>query len=348
MEKAKKFIVKNFVPITFLVLCLLGIMLSNVSVNFLGAELYKRVMRNTIMMLALLVPIMAGMGINFSIVIGALCSQFATVIIIDRKIEGITGFIAVIIISLIMAYICGNIIGYILNRSKGREMITSLVIGLLGTSIYNLIFMAGYGTIITPNNDKIMLSSGIGVQSMIDLKPMKAIILEYPLIPIVFIILVTLIIKYIVGTKLGSKLKAVGSNMQNAYSLGIDVDKSRKQAIIISTMIASVGHLMFIFDIGSLNVYTGHLNVDVFACAALLAGGATLNKANLKNVFVGVVLFHTLFIVSPLAGKALFENAAIGEYFRSFIAYSTIVFSLMINIHNEKKEKIYTQQVHLQ
>lgn len=340
MEKAKKFIIKNLVPIIFLVLCIVGISLSNVSTNFLGNELYRRIMRNTIMILALLVPIMAGMGINFSIVIGALCSQFAAVIIIDRKIEGVGGFITVIILSLALAYLCGNIIGYILNKSKGREMITSLVIGLLGTSVYNLIFMAGYGTIIPPNNEKIMLSTGIGVQSMIDLKPFKMVILEYPFIPIIFIILVTLVIKYIMGSKLGIKLKAVGSSMQNAYSLGIDVDKSRKQAIIISTMIAAIGHLMFIFDIGSLNVYTGHLNVDVFACASLLAGGASLNKANLKNVFVGVVLFHTLFIVSPLAGKALFENAAIGEYFRSFIAYSTIVFSLIINIRNEKSKEV--------
>lgn len=96
---------------------------------------------------------------------------------------------------------------------------------------------------------------------------------------------------------------------------------------------------MFILDIGSLNVYTGYLKVDVFECVALLAGGASFNKASLKNVFVWVILFHTLFIVSPLAGKALFENAAIGEYFRSFISYSTIVFFKIMNIYNKKTKE---------
>ena len=111
----------------------------------------------------------------------------------------------------------------------------------------------------------------------------------------------------------------------------------RRYAIVVSTMLASAGQIMFVLNIGSINVYTGHLNVDVFACASILAGGATLNKASLKNVFLGVVLFHTMFIVSPMAGKVLFSNVAIGEYFRSFVAYSTIVISLIMNIHNEKQ-----------
>lgn len=337
MEKAKKFILRNIVPLTFLILCIIGISVSNVSLSFIQSELYRRIIRNTIMILALIVPIIAGMGINFSIIIGAICAQVSTIIVIDRQIDGILGFLLVILLSILLSFICGRIIGNILNKCKGREMITSLVIGLLGTSIYNLVFMAGYGTIIKPNNENIMLSNGIGVQSMIDLMPLKEVIIKYPFIPILFIILVTLFIKYIIGTKLGVRLKAVGENMNSAYSLGIFVDKNRRTAIVISTIIASIGHLMFILDIGSLNVYTGHLNVDVFACAALLAGGASLNRANLKNVFIGVVLFHTLFIISPLAGKVLFKNAAIGEYFRSFVAYSTIVFALIMNIYNEKK-----------
>lgn len=345
MEKAKtksvvkskllNIISKNIVSITFLILAIVGIMISDVSLSFMENELYRRIIRNTIMILALIVPIMAGMGINFSIVIGALCAHFSSIIIVSMDIKGIVGFILVLVISVIAAFICGNIVGFILNKSKGREMITSLVIGLLGTSLYNIIFMVGYGTIIKPKNDSMILSNGIGVQSMVDLFRFKEVIIQYPFIPPLFIALVTIFIIFIINSKLGVKLKAIGESMKNAYSLGIEVDKCRRYAIVISTVIASIGQLMFIFDIGTLNVYTGHLNVDVFACASLLAGGATLSKASLKNVFAGVILFHTLFIVSPLAGQALFSNAALGEYFRSFIAYSTIIFSLIMNMRNE-------------
>ncbi|MGL5330140.1 MAG: ABC transporter permease subunit [Peptostreptococcaceae bacterium] len=337
MSNKTKVISRNIVPITFLILCIVGIILSDVSINFIYSELYKRIVRNTIMILALIVPIMAGMGINFSIIIGALCAQFSTIMVVGEGIYGLSGFILILIISMITAFLVGNIIGYIINKSKGREMITSLVLGLLGTSIYNLIFMVGYGTIIKPENKDIMLDNGIGIQSMVDIYKIKEVLSTYPFIQILFIVLISLFILYVNNSKFGVKLKVIGESIENAYCLGIDVDKNRRRAIVISTIIASIGQLMFIFDLGTLNVYTGHLNIDIFACAALLAGGATLSKANLKNVFLGVVLFHTLFIVSPQAGKNLFQNPAIGEYFRSFIAYSTIVFSLIMNM---KKEEI--------
>ncbi|MGL5750514.1 MAG: hypothetical protein ACRCXT_08310, partial [Paraclostridium sp.] len=197
MEKARKFLIKNIVPITFLILSILGILLSGVSLKFISSELYRRVMRNTIMVLALIVPIRAGMGINFSIIIGALCSQFATIIIVDKQIYGVSGFILIVGLSILISSIVGNILGYLINKSRGREMITSLVLGLLGTSIYNLIFMVGYGTIIKPNNTAIMLNNGVGIQSMIDIFRFKEVLIEYKFIPILFIIIVTLFIVYI-------------------------------------------------------------------------------------------------------------------------------------------------------
>ena len=339
MEKTRKFLLNNIVPITFFILSILAISIANVSFNFIANELYRRIIRNIIMVTALVIPIIAGMGINFSIILGALSAQCAIIFVVDKEIYGIEGFIITLIISILISIIIGNIIGYIINKSKGREMITSLVIGLLGTSIYNLIFMVGYGSIIKPKNSSIMLSNGLGIQSMVDVFRLKEVILEYKFIPILCIVLVTSLVLYLLNSKFGTKLKVIGENMNNAYALGIDVDKNRRYAIAISTVLASIGQITFILDIGTLNVYTGHLNIDIFASAALLAGGATMSNANLKNVFIGVVLFHTLFIVSPLAGKQLFQNAALGEYFRSFVAYSTIVFSLMMNIKKNDSTK---------
>ncbi|MDQ9766225.1 hypothetical protein RFZ33_03885, partial [Acinetobacter baumannii] len=93
---------------------------------------------------------------------------------------------------------------------------------------------------------------------------------EHPYIPILFIVVATVITKYLMGTQFGAKLKVIGDNMNNAYALGIDVDKMRRYAIVVSTMLASAGQIMFVLNIGSINVYTGHLNVDVFACASIL------------------------------------------------------------------------------
>ena len=68
-----------------------------------------------------------------------------------------------------------------------------------------------------------------------------------------------------------------------------------------------------------------------FAIAALLVGGASVQKATNKQALLGIVLFHTLFIVSPLAGKELFGDPVIGEYFRVFVSYGVIALALAMH-----------------
>lgn len=336
-----------YVPIFFLILSVVAVIVANVSFNFILGELYARFVRNTIFLLALIFPIMVGMGINFSITIGAIAAQMALVIVLDIGVTPKLGFIVSIILSIILSIIFGNIIGNLLNKAKGKEMIASMVIGFLGTNLYQLIFMVGYGTLIKPFNNNILLKRGIGVKSMLDIGEHKNLFKNILLIklgdktvslaPIIIIILLAIVVDLITKSKIGYHMNAVGENMHLAEKAGIDVDKTRKTAIILSTVLSSLAQILFIQNLGILNVYTGHLNLDIFAAAALLAGGATFKKANIRNVFVGVVLFHTLFTVSPLAGQNIFKNPALGEYFRSFIAYGTIVFAFMMNLKNEER-----------
>jgi len=325
------------VPTIFFVLSIIGIMGAGVSLGFIKNELYNRFIASGIMVLALLIPIYAGMGLNFSISIGAISAQAASILVIGAKVSGILGLISIFILTTIICLILGNIIGFILNRAKGKEMITSIIIGLLGTSLYQLVFMVGYGSVVHPRNKEIILSNGIGVRNMVDLMEFKILMNRFSVMPILIIVLCAAFVKYITGTKFGCKLKAVGQGVEVANMLGIDGDKVRRYAIVISTVMAGIGHLLFMLNMGNINVYTGHLNIDIFACAALLAGGATLTKASISNAFIGIILFHTLFIVSPLAGQNLFQNVALGEYFRSFIAYGVIAIAFVINLRNERK-----------
>lgn len=331
-----------YVPIFFLILSILGIVAARVGFNFILAELYARFVRNGIFLLALIFPIMAGMGINFSITIGAIAAQISMLIVMDIGFVPSLGFIIAILLSVTLSIIFGNIIGNLLNRAKGKEMIASMVIGFLGTSLYQIVFMVAYGTVIKPFNKDILLTRGIGVKSMLDigeykdlfsnLLPIRIGDAEGSLVPIIIIIIVGIIVHLITKSKIGYRMNSVGENMYLAEKVGNHVDNTRKIAIIMSTILASLAQIMFIQNLGILNVYTGHLNLDIFASAALLAGGATFKKANIKNAFIGIFLFHTLFIVSPLAGQNIFKNPALGEYFRSCIAYGTIVFALMINL----------------
>ena len=325
------------VPTIFLILSIIGIMGAGVSLGFIKNELYNRFIASGIMVLSLLIPIYAGMGLNFSITIGAISAQAASILVIGTKVSGVLGLISIFILTTIICLILGNIIGFILNRAKGKEMITSIIIGLLGTSLYQLVFMVGYGSVVHPRNKEIILSNGVGVRNMVDLMEFKILINRFSVMPILIIVLCAAFVKYITGTKFGCKLKAVGQGNEVANMLGIDGHKVRRYAIVSSTVMAGIGHLLFMLNMGNINVYTGHLNIDIFACAALLAGGATLTKASISNAFIGIILFHTLFIVSPLAGQNLFQNVALGEYFRSFIAYGVIAIAFAINLRNERK-----------
>ncbi len=62
-----------------------------------------------------------------------------------------------------------------------------------------------------------------------------------------------------------------------------------------------------------------------------------LTRASIANVFIGVVLLHAMFIVSPLAGQRLFGSAMIGEYFRQFIGYGVIALSLVLYAWKARK-----------
>lgn len=327
------------VPLTFGILSMGGLCVSGMGTGFVINEVITRFVRDGVMVLALIIPICAGMGLNFAVVAGALCAQVGLILAVDYQLGGFTGLLFITLTGVCLSLAVGWLIGICLNRVRGKEMITTIIIGFISTSIYQMIFMAGYGTLITPNNREMMLSRGIGIRNMVDLEMLRNLLdtiwlarlgpVEIPVFMILLVCFFALSVHYITRSKLGRQFRAVAENPLRAEMNGIPVARVRMSAILISTVLACFGHILYIQNIGMLNVYTAHLNTDVFSCAALLAGGATLYRAGIRHAFLGIVLFHSLFIVSPQAGQNLFGNPALGEYFRSFVAYGTIAFALM-------------------
>ena len=64
--------------------------------------------------------------------------------------------------------------------------------------------------------------------------------------------------------------------------------------------------------------------------AALLVGGASIDKATMGQVFSGTILFHILFFMTPLAGKVLFNNRGLGKYPRLPVLHGIIAISLIL------------------
>ena len=127
--------------------------------------------------------------------------------------------------------------------------------------------------------------------------PSVYVTLSYATVPVLTISITALLCLFntlIFKTKLGHDFRIVGQSNQVANASGISVNKTRiKAIIIISTVLAVWGQLIFLQNIGTLNTYGSHEQVGMFATAALLIGGASIIKATNRQAIIGVILFHT-------------------------------------------------------
>ncbi|WP_017415033.1 ABC transporter permease subunit [Clostridium tunisiense] len=395
--KAKGYIFNNMVTILFIILCLLGLNLSGQPLTLVLDELVNRIGRNLFIVLSLIIPVIAGMGLNFGIVIGAMAAQIVIIAVTHWGIVGIPGFLLCVVLTTPIAIIFGYLTGKLLNMTKGQEMITSMILGIFANGLYQLLFLFLVGTVIPMKNPKLMISGGVGIKNTVDLNggikyalddlwrlslyeltyyvaliigigliavtiyravkkkgivkkhvviavlslvivficqiPSVATVLFFvkvPMISMVILVILCAFNVFIFKTKLGQDFRTVGQSGVVANASGINVNKTRIKAIIISTVLAAWGQIIFLQNIGTLNTYGSHEQVGMFAIAAILIGGASVSKATNKQALLGVILFHTLFVVSPTAGKNLFNNAQIGEYFRVFVAYGVICVSLAL------------------
>ncbi len=402
----------NAVTVMFVVLCTLCMIFSGQSVSYVIYELFGRLSRNSFIVLALIIPIVAGMGINFAITIGAMAAQISVLWVIEWGVGGFGGFLLAMGMTLPIAALFGFLIGKLLNKMKGQEMIGGLILGYFANGLYQLLFLFIFGNLIPLNTPGLVIKGSTGVANTIDLNsgagggikyaldgiwrtdfgtalyvlcgivavalivglllkkvekkkaiigvgtaavlcglyqiPAVADLFSMVKVPMITFIVVGVLCLFNVGvmkTRLGQQFRAVGQNRTVANASGIHVDKVRLIAIVISTVLAGWGQLIFVQNMGSFQTYGAHEQVGLYAGAAILVGGASIRKATNGQAILGCILFHLLFIVAPPAAKNLFGDAAIGEYFRVFISYGVIAMALVmhawrgVQARKEKKEQ---------
>ncbi|ABS59920.1 ABC transporter permease subunit [Fervidobacterium nodosum] len=338
----KNILLSNIVPIAFFILTLGAVIVAKIPILFLLSEIVRRISRNTFLVLALIIPVVAGLGLNFAIVLGAMAAQASLFFVVDWGITGIKGILLAMLMASVLSIGLGWLVGRTLNRAKGREMITSMILGFFANGVYQLIFLFFIGSLIPYSKKAFLLPQGVGLRNTVDLYGVvdgalnniwivSIKFINVYMIPLFIIVGLCLLITFLLKTKLGQDFKAVGQDMHVAQTAGINVDKTRITAIIISTVLAAIGQIIYLQDIGTINTYNSHEQIGLFSIAALLVGGASTRKANIWNAIIGVILFHTLFIVAPSAGNRLFGQPQIGEFFREFVAYAVIAFALAMH-----------------
>ncbi len=110
----------NSVPLMFIIICAVCIPISGFSPGYLLNEIVTRLGRNAFLILSLLIPIMAGMGLNFGMTLGAMAGEIGLIFVADWQIWGIPGIILAMIISIPISILLGLFCGKMLNMAKGR------------------------------------------------------------------------------------------------------------------------------------------------------------------------------------------------------------------------------------
>ncbi len=330
----------NAVPIMFIIICAIFIPMAGFSPSYLLNEIVTRMGRNLFLVLCLLFPIMAGMGLNFAMTLGAMGAEIAVILVADWQIWGIPGVVLAMILSIPFSALLGFICGTLQNMAKGREMITSYIINFFINGWYQLIVLYVMGAVIPIIHASIMLPRGYGIRNTVSLLNMRqclddllAIRVAGVKIPVFTFLLVGLLCLFIIWfrrTKLGQDMRAVGQDLEVAKAAGINVDRTRIISVVMSTVCAGFGMVIYLQNIGNLPTYTGHAQIGMFCIAALLVGGASVEKAGIGNAFLGVILFHMMFIVAPGAGAFITGDSMVGEYFRVFLSYGVITLALIM------------------
>lgn len=401
-KKILEHIKRYAVTYLFIALSIFFIVVSGLDMNYVCSQLLLRLNRNAFIVLALIIPIIAGMGINFAITIGAMAAQIGLLLVLNWNITGVKGVLVAAAITLPLGLLFGFLIGKLLNKMKGQETIGSMILGYFANGAYQLLFLFIFGNII-PLNSNVTIVGAKGVQNTLNLtgdaglykaidgiwaipfltavyilcgvlviyaiimfakknfsgkKLVVYVILSALLagaaslpvvrdifsganggrkitIPIVTWLLVLLLCLFntmIVRTRLGQKFRAVGQNRVVANASGINVDRTRLIAIMISTVLAGWGQIIFMQSegIGTFQTYAAHEQVGLYAGAAILVGGASIDRATNIQALLGTFLFHSLFITAQSAASNLFGDSVIGEYFRAFLSYGVIAVALVI------------------
>ena len=349
-----KLVFNNAVPIIFILIACVAIPLSGFSAGYLLQELLIRIGRNSFLILSLLIPIMAGMGLNFGMVLGAMAGQIGLIFVSDWSIVGIPAVVLSMMVGTPIAVLLGILCGHVLNRAKGQEMVTSYILGFFINGVYQLFVLYFMGWLIPIGDPALLLSRGYGIRNTVNLLGIRGVLdklipcsipffsgtVTVPLATLIVIFTFCLFIVWFRKTKLGQDMRAIGQDMAVADSSGIAVNRTRIIAIVISTVLACYGQILFLQNMGTLNTYNSHDQAGMFAIAALLIGGASVSRASIANVFLGVILFHLMFIVAPMAGKNLMGQAQIGEYFRVFVSYGVIAIALVLHAWKRNRDRV--------
>ncbi|MGL4989403.1 MAG: ABC transporter permease subunit, partial [Cetobacterium sp.] len=144
---------------------------------------------------------------------------------------------------------------------------------------------------------------------------------------LLFFFIIAFLVREYFKSKNGLAMKAVGSNEKFAKSIGVNIDKIRINSVIMSTMIAAIGIIVYQQSFGFIQLYLAPFYMAFPAIAAILIGGASINKASVFNVVIGTILFQGVITMTPVVISGIVKTD-MSETIRVIISNGMIIYAL--------------------
>lgn len=287
---------------------------------------------NGVLVLSLVPMIQSGTGLNFGMPLGVEAGLLGAVISIELGLHGVLGVLGAIVFALPFALLFGWLYGHILNKVKGGEMMIATYIGFSSVALMCIMWLI----IPFKSPDMIWAYGGEGLRTTISVENYwhrafeKALHINSELLPIgeiLFFIILSFFMWIFFKTKSGYAMKAVGNNEIFAKATGINIDKIRIKSVIMSTVLSAVGIVIYQQSFGFVQLYLAPFYMAFPAIAAILIGGASVNKASITNVVVGTFLFQGILTMTPTVVNGLIKTD-MSETIRIIVSNGMILYAL--------------------
>ena len=314
----------------FLIVLLIAAAMLNIPLSGIWKDIFTRFGMNAILVLAMVPSIQSGIGINFNLPLGVIFGLIGALISIELGLTGWTSFFVALAIAIPLAVIAGYLYGLMLNKVKGQEMTVGNYVG------YSIVSFMCIFWLVAPfrNPELTWAMGGSGLRVTLSLESSMAGLLDKSLNPewlpewlILFFALLAGIVWIFSKSKSGTAMKVAGSSEAFATSNGVNVDRQRLLGIVLSTVLAAIGIIVYSQSFGFLQLYNSPLYVALPAAASILIGGATLQKAKIIHVVIGTFLFQGLLVVALPVINILSEGS-MAEIIRIIISNGIILYAL--------------------
>jgi simple sugar transport system permease protein len=339
MKKLQQFVLDFGWPRIIIALFLMSLFVAapfvNVRVDTSFSDLFNRFGMNAVLVLAMVPMVQSGCGLNFGLPLGIIAGLLGATISIELGLSGATGFAMSVALACLIATVLGYGYGKLLNKVKGDEMMIATYVGFSSVALMSIMWL------LIPFKSPTMVwgFAGKGLRTTISLEGFWSHILNdflairigenfvFPTGMILFFVVMCFFVWAFMHTKTGTAMTAVGSNPEFARASGIEVDRMRTISVVLSTVLGAVGILVYQQSFGFIQLYNAPFYMAFPAVAAILLGGASVNKASMVNVVIGTFLFQGILTMTPSVINSVLKTD-MSEVIRIIVSNGMILYAL--------------------